>query len=148
MYKLELFKPSDINRMSIQPMQSPDQTLFEGWSDEKWASLEVHECPSISGFRDDEVILCAGILPQWEGRAIVWALLADSVGRCDMMWIHRQTLWFLDTQVKNYRRIEAHVDELFTAAHKWVRMLKFESEGLMRHFDPLGRDMRLYARIS
>lgn len=149
MYSLRSFKPSDAEQISIQPMQIMDKRLFANWSDEEWERLRAAVSPGMTGFRDDLIIFCAGVIPQWEGRAIAWALLADSVDRYDMIWIHRQVEWILQTQIKNgYRRIEAHIHEPFTAAHRWIRMLGFVSEGLMRRYDPLGRDMRLYARIT
>lgn len=149
MYELRSFKPSDAKQISIQPMQIVDKRLFANWSDEEWERLGAEASPSISGYRDDRLIFCGGVIPQWEGRAIAWALLSKSVDRYDMIWIHRQVHWVLQTQVENgYHRIEAHVHEPFTAAHRWVGMLGFVSEGLMRRYDPQGRDMRLYARIS
>ena len=149
MYSLRSFKPSDAEQMSIQPMQVEDKRLFANWSDEEWDRLGAHTNPGMTGLRDGRIIFCAGVIPQWEGRAIAWALLGDSVNRYDMVWIHRQCQWILETQVKNgYHRIEAHIHEPFAAAHRWIRMLGFISEGLMRRYDPLGRDMRLYARIT
>ena len=149
MYELRSFKPSDAKEISIQPMQVVDQRLFGCWSDKEWESYGPEASPSMSGLRDDRIIFCCGVIPQWIGRAIVWALLADSVSRYDMIWIHRQVQWMLDTQIENgYCRIEAHIHEPFAAAHRWARMLHFESEGLMRKYDPEGRDMRLYARIT
>ena len=149
MYELRLFKPSDAKQLSIQPMQVIDQSLFENWSNDKWASFGLHEYPSVTGLRDGEIIMCAGIIPRWEGRAISWALLGNAVGRYDMLWIHRQAKWFVETQLKNgFRRIEGHVHEPFKAGHRWMRMLGFVSEGLMRQYDPQGRDMRLYARFA
>lgn len=149
MYSIRLFEPHDAEQMSIQPMQITDQSLFVDWSHEQWEELGIHNMPSMSGLRADRVIACTGIVPQWKGRAVMWALLADSVNRYDMIWLHRQAVWFLDIQIANgFHRIEAHVHEPFTAAHRWVDMLGFVSEGLMRRFDPTGRDMRLYARVA
>ena len=149
MYELRSFRPSDAKNMSVQPMQVVDQRLFECWSDAEWDRSRVEESPAMTGLRDDRIIFCCGVIPQWIGRAIVWALLADSVNRYEMLWIHRQVQWILEAQINNgYHRIEAHVHEPFAAAHRWARMLHFESEGLMRKYDPEGRDMRLYARIT
>lgn len=148
MYELRSFRPSDAKEISIQPMQIVDQRLFADWSDDEWQRLRNEHGPSMTGLRDDRIIFCAGIIPQWIGRAVAWALISDRLTRYDMIWVHRQVRWILETQVENgYRRIEAHVHEPFAAAHRWMRMLDFESEGLMRRYDPEGRDMRLYARI-
>lgn len=148
-YSLRVFRPSDAQQISVQPMQLVDKQLFADWSDEEWERLGVEASPSMTGLRDGWIIFCAGILPMWPGRAVAWALLADSVTRYDMLWIHRQVQWIIEQQIANgYRRIEAHVHEPFTPAHRWMKMLNFENEGLMRFYDPFGRHMRLYARIT
>lgn len=148
MYELRLFKPSDAKQLSIQPTQVIDQSLFDDWSDEKWESVGFHLNPSVTGLRNDEIIVCAGVIPQWPGRAVSWALLGSSIGPRDMLWVHRQARWFIEDQLRNFHRIEGHVHEPFEAGHRWMRMLGFVSEGVMRRYDPEGRDMRLYARIA
>ena len=99
---------------------------------------------------DREVIGCAGLIPQWKGRAIAWAWLSKNITNRDMVWIHMQVKNLFDRLQTDpdYKRIECSVSEPFTAAHRWVTMLGFKSEGIMKCYDPMGEDCRLYARIA
>lgn len=93
---------------------------------------------------DGEVIAIAGLLPQWENRALAWALLAQSAGT-HFAPIHKSIKRFL--QASPFRRIEATVDVGFRPGCRWIEMLGFEIEGYMRAYRPDGGDMLLYARV-
>ena len=93
---------------------------------------------------DGQVILVAGLLPQWENRALAWALVADSAGP-HFAAIHKAVKRFL---VKApYRRIEAHVDVGFEPGVRWMRLLGFELEAYKKAFRPDGADMLEFVRI-
>lgn len=94
---------------------------------------------------EGEVLAIAGLVPQWENRALAWALLSGNCG--EHFWgIHSAVHRFLDQSP--YRRIEAHVDAGFKQGHRWITMLGFEIEGYMKAFRPDGSDMLLYARVK
>jgi hypothetical protein len=97
-----------------------------------------------TGEVDGEVICCAGLLPQWENRAIAWALVGESAGR-HFASIHKAVHGFLVRSP--YRRIEAHVDVGFPQGARWMKMLGFEVEAYMKAFRPDGADMLLFARV-
>ena len=89
-----------------------------------------------------EVIACAGILPQTEHRAYIWALLGSGAGRY-MVALHKQVSSFLAQQ--SYIRLETVVTRGFTAGERWVRLLGFTHEGRLKHFMDYDRDAELYA---
>jgi len=93
---------------------------------------------------EGEVIGIAGLAPQWENRAIAWALISKSAGK-HFHVIHRAVKRFLD--VSSFRRIEANVDVGFEEGERWMKMLGFEYEGYMKAYRPDGSDMLLFARI-
>jgi len=93
---------------------------------------------------DEVVIGIGGLSPQWENRAIVWALLAADIGP-HFPAIHRSVRKFLVHAP--YRRIEAHVDVGFKQGVRWMKMLGFECEAYMKAFRPDGADMLLFARV-
>lgn len=100
---------------------------------------------SFTGFDGDKVVGCAGLLPQWENRGIVWAYLASDSGR-HFPAIHKAVKRFLDAAPFN--RIEATVDAEFEPGHRWVKMLGFKLEApLMRKYRPNDGDSALYARV-
>lgn len=94
---------------------------------------------------DGEILGVAVIAPQWDNRAMALVLLAQSAGE-HFHKIHRAVHRFLSTC--GIRRVEATVDVNFDEGDRWMRMLGFEFEGLMRAYRPDGADMKLYARIS
>jgi hypothetical protein len=49
--------------------------------------------------------------------------------------------------MSEYRRIEATVDVGFTEGERWMTLLGFEYEGLMRAYRPDGQDMLMFARV-
>lgn len=101
---------------------------------------------SYTALDGDRVIACAGLAPQWEGRAIAWAYLANDLGALAMMKVHQAVLRFLE--VAPFDRIEATVDLEFGPGHRWMRMLGFTVEAPhMPKYRPDGGDSSLYARV-
>ena len=90
------------------------------------------------------VLAVAGVEPQWENRAIAFALIAESAGQF-FPTIHKAVRDFLIRTP--FRRIEAAVDVGFKEGHRWIKMLGFELEGYMKAYRPDGADMLLYARV-
>ena len=93
---------------------------------------------------DGRVVMCGGLLPQWENRALAWALIGENAGAHFAM-IHRHVKQFLT--LCPYRRIEAHVDVGFAAGVRWMKMLGFELEAYKKAFRPDGPDMLEFVRI-
>jgi hypothetical protein len=93
---------------------------------------------------DGRVVMCGGLLPQWENRALAWALIGENAGAHFAM-IHRHVKQFLT--LCPYRRIEAHVDVGFAAGTRWMKMLGFELEAYKKAFRPDGADMLEFVRI-
>lgn len=93
---------------------------------------------------DGEILIIAGLAPQWENRAMAWTLISKNAGS-HFRTIHREVEKFLVRSP--FRRIEATVDVGFKEGHRWMKMLDFEPEGVMRAYRPDGGDQVLYARI-
>ena len=93
---------------------------------------------------NSKILAIAGVEPQWENRAIAFALIAESAGQF-FPAIHKAVRDFLVRAP--YRRIEATVDVGFEQGHRWIKMLGFEIEGYMKAYRPDGADMLLYARV-
>jgi RimJ/RimL family protein N-acetyltransferase len=94
---------------------------------------------------EGEIVAIAGIMPQWENRAIAWAFISKSAGK-HFSKIHKAVKRFLDQC--DCKRIEATVDVDFHEGSRWIEMLGFEYEGLMRAYRPDGADMFLYAKVK
>lgn len=134
------FVPTHLESLVLQP----SQVGFTKYFDAAYGPALQSGGPCFTGVEGDEVIGCAGVIRQWDNRAIAWALLSGVSGR-SFPRIHKAVSRFLDST--EFRRIEAFVDAEFEQGHRWVQMLGFEREGYMRAFNPDGRDAVLYARV-
>lgn len=132
----------DTQRLRIQPAQQYMTALVDMNTDFTELSTAgmawTAEC-------NDRVIGIAGLLPQWDNRALAWALIAESAG-FHFASIHKSVHRFL--AASGVRRIEATVDVDFKQGRRWVEMLGFDIEGYMRAYRPDGADMLLYARVT
>ena len=134
------FNYEHLTRLELQSAQA----YLSGWvTEEQGRALEEH--PSYTAFVDDTPILAAGIIKQWQGRAMAWAFIADA-GAEHFIGVHRAVKRFLDGCY--IQRIEMTVDCDFEAAHRWARALGFSMEAeRMVSYAPDGRDCALYARV-
>ena len=134
------FQYEDLMLLRLQPAQ----VYLSDWvSEAEGRALEEH--PSYTGWVDGVPIVSAGIVPQWQGRAIAWAYLSQA-GAQYMPSVHRAVKRFLDGCY--VQRIETSVNCEFEQGHRWARMLGFEMEAeCMRAYGADGRDAALYARV-
>jgi RimJ/RimL family protein N-acetyltransferase len=105
----------------------------------------VKSGPAWAVKRDGAIVALAGYTELWPGRAVVWGYLGSNAGpsmsamtrfmRAEMAKVHLVC-----------PRVEAYADRHHPAAHRWLKLLGFKREGLMRKFAG-GRDFALYARV-
>jgi len=98
---------------------------------------------SLACVQGPRVLAFGGIAEQWPDRGILWGLLADSIG-ATFTPVHRVVRRALDTTA--LKRVEAHVDVNHAEAVRWIELLGFTREGVMRSFWN-GYDFALYARV-
>lgn len=94
--------------------------------------------------RDGALVALGGYTPVWEGRAVVWGYLGANSGP-SMAAMTRKVRAELDALALEFPRIEAYASRNYGAASRWLNLLGFRREGLMRKFAG-GRDYFLYAR--
>lgn len=134
------WEKGDTERILVQPSQEylagfQASVDLSGLSEAGMAWVGEHE---------GKVLAMAGFLPQWEGRALAWALLSKEAGP-HFRAIHRAVE---EKLIKSpFRRVEATVDVGFEPGHRWMKMLDFEPEGYLRAYRPDGGDQVMYARI-
>lgn len=136
------FTPDHLQRLLLQPSQAMMQATL---ADPSYGPSLAAAGPAYSAVDGDEVFACAGLIQQWQGRAIAWALISSEAGR-HMLAIHRAVWRALD--LHPFRRVETAVASDFEEGHRWARMLGFEREGRMRAYTPDGQDCDLYARVN
>lgn len=94
----------------------------------------------------DEVLCCAGLMQEWDNRAILWSYLAENIGPRRFRVLHSHAKRLLE--VAPFKRIEATVDVGFENGHRWMEALGFRMEAhTMRAYRPDGGDSSLYALV-
>jgi hypothetical protein len=105
-----------------------EQLLMGGWS----------------AFDGDQIIAIGGLSADHDQCATAWAFLLPSTARY-MIALTRFAAGVFDRSP--FRRIQAHALPTFPPAIRWLEMLGFSREGLLRKFSPSGHDMLLYSRV-
>lgn len=114
-------------------------------------SLRTLEGPySGTLMRDGKPLVCGGVVPMWENRALAWCFFDGRFCPREFRTIHGYAKAFLDALP--FRRVEAAVVVDFEAGHRWVKALGFACEtpppARMRAFQADGADCLLYARVK
>ena len=134
------FKAEHLTAIKLQHAQ---MYLSELVTQEQAVSLETQD--SYTATLDGHPVGAGGIIPQWAGRSIAWAFIAE-VGPKNFLYIHRAVKRFIDSCY--VKRLEITVDCEFEAGHRWAGMLGFTKElDRMVAYRPDGGDCALYARI-
>lgn len=92
----------------------------------------------------DKVVAAGGLIPIWSGRVLAWALIGAGA---NMHAVTRAAVDFL-RRFRELTRIEATIDLTFPEAIRWIELLGFQREGIMRKCGPNGEDFAMYSRVS
>lgn len=111
-------------------------------SEEYIAALCGHE--GYAGFEAGRLVGAAGMVTNWRGCMVAWALLMPDVDMRTMVKATKEVQRFLAGWTC---RVETWVDASRPDHVMWAEKLGFEKEGLMRKFLPDGGDAWLYARV-
>lgn len=133
------FAPEHLNTLAVQAAQAG------ALADRDKALKLISAGQAFSARTGGATLAVAGVVEQWPGRALAWAVLSQDIGR-HMVAVHRAVVRFLE--LAPYRRIEMHVDAKHEQGKRWAEMLGFEYEGYERAYAPDGRDCLLYARVQ
>lgn len=133
-------EPWHLEVLTLQPAQAS----MGVWTGNAGYCSELAKFEGYAGLDGDEVLGCIGILPQWEGRSIAWALLGN-VGPRRFVAVHKAVERWINE--RSPRRLETWVAVGHSAGERWAEMLGFSVEGLMKAFMPDGSNAWLCARV-
>jgi RimJ/RimL family protein N-acetyltransferase len=100
--------------------------------------------PAGSAEVDGRIIACAGIAEQGMGIGTLWAFVAQDAGR-HFVRLDRCTRRLLT--LISLRRIEATVEVGFSPGCRWLELLGFQFEGILRKYGQNGLDHWRYSRV-
>lgn len=139
------FVPFAQHHMHLLTPQPAQEREHEMLVDTPEALDELAKGPAFTAIADGDVIGCGGIVEHYPGRCAVWAIVGWNAGP------HmRPVTRMVRDVVARYpcRRIEATVRRDFKPGARWVKMLGFRWEGVMRAYSPLGETVIMFARIN
>lgn len=143
MIRVEPYRPEHLRDLVLQDAQSYlGPVLAEPGMADRLAHGESYTVMAGEG-NDVRPIACVGVIDQWKGRCIAWALLASDAGK----WMLGLTRIIARMLLTRAGRVETSVKSDFEAGHRWAQLLGFVREGRMRRWHE-GEDYDLYARVT
>jgi hypothetical protein len=103
---------------------------------------------AFTGFCEEGIIGCAGIIPVWQGVGHAWVTMGANY-KSHRIWIHKQVISHMNKIIAgmDLQRVQANVVCDFTPGVHWLERMGFKLEGKMYKYGPDGSDHYLYARI-
>ena len=103
---------------------------------------------SFTAIVNDKPIAAGGISVLWDNVAEGWVMATHEVwNHSIIMAKHFKKRTDILIETTKIKRLQTSVKADFTLGHKFAKWLKFEEEGLMKHYGPDGSDYIRYARI-
>lgn len=134
----------DVEQLVLQEAQGWGQELL---SNPRYAMMLDLPGLAFSAVHEEVVVGCAGVYPEWAGRAIAWALIPKESKRY-LHYFTKEVRKFLDSIRETYPRIEAYVRCDFPPGHTWAVLCGFKMEApFMQRFGPEGANYSMYARV-
>lgn len=87
------------------------------------------------------VIMCAGYIHFWPGRAQVWAMVSHNIPAYGGS-VHRHVKQYIDAHP--VARLECIIDPNFDVSVRWALRLGFAYESTMKRYGIRGQDMDMY----
>lgn len=140
------YRPEHLAQIALQPAQrAASAVIKEGYAE----SLAVPGMAWSASNESGEILGCAGMVPQWEGRVIAWALLGVAIPKRAWPTIAKKIAREFNAALADHgrHRVEITVPVNFGAGCRLARLLGFEIEGRLRAYAPDGSDHFLYAKI-
>lgn len=98
---------------------------------------------AVSAEHEGKIIACAGVAIQGFGAGTLWGFVSHDAGPY-FIRLDRCVRRLLT--IRPLRRIEASAEVDFRPGCRWLELLGFQSEGVMRSYGPNGEDHMRYAR--
>lgn len=93
----------------------------------------------------EQVVFVIGHVPFWTGTTTVWMHVKDDALLPPMQTV-KLCKELMDSQLCNYRRVQAYVDSKSVVNNKFIKAIGFELESVMVEGNPNGGDYNVYRR--
>ena len=106
----------------------------------------IHSGPAWSVRLDGKLVALGGHTPVWPGRTILWGYLGGDCGPA-LAAMTKEVRRNVRDMLVEFPRMEAYAERHHVPGHRWLKLLGFKQEGLMRKFYN-DRDYVLYAKVT
>lgn len=100
---------------------------------------------SLAALKHGQLVVLAGVAPRHPGVGVAWAVLSSDLTAREFLTIHRATDRAMKASV--FDRIEAYASMDHEPSIRWLEILQFKCEGVMRKFHN-GKDFALFAKVK
>ena len=140
------YRPEDFSETEFSPHE---QCIVAEQPIGEWAKFHGKQGPARTVVDPDgAVVFCAGIHHFWHGTGEVWALFSPLARRYLETPRFAKQLLELYVARFGYERLQAVVNPDWPEAVRFIELLGFEKETLMKKYGPNGVDMVLYAWVK
>jgi hypothetical protein len=146
MIEVRAFEPGDLALLELQPQQQQEMGALPDW---RSLGAMLHGAgPAWTALLGGRAIGCGGFCVHVGGRAEAWCFMADGIPRAAWVALHRAVL----SRIPQLAALKVHRVEASTAlgwppGKRWLEMLGFENEGVLRAYGPDRRDFLRFARV-
>lgn len=96
--------------------------------------------------RNGKLVAIGGHTPVWPGRTVVWGFLGADCGPA-LPVMTKEVRRQIKRLHVDFPRLEAYTERHHEAGHRWLKLLGFKHEGIMRKFYN-GTDYALYGKVE
>ena len=142
--RLVTFQPNHIHMTKFRDF---DQEILDGYGRPHIEDYAVDGL-SYSAMCDGKVYAMFGLYPLWKGVAEAWLLPSSKLENRKMVF-HKSCLRFFPyaAQKLKLHRIQVYVRSSNVQAYKWIEMMYFNREGLLKRYGPDIYDYYVYGRL-
>ena len=136
MIEFRAFEPSDLAALNLQPQQAMEMGALPGWRE--LGDMLHGAGPAWTGRIGGAAI----------GRAEAWCFLSDGIPRRAWTALHRAVAARVpQLAALGVHRVEASTAVGWPPGRRWLELLGFDCEGVMRAYGPDRRDFLRFARV-
>jgi len=142
--RLVTFQPNHIHMTKFRDF---DQEILDGYGRPHIEDYAVDGL-SYSAMCDGKVYAMFGLYPLWKGVAEAWLLPSSKLENRKMVF-HKSCLRFFPYAAEKLKlhRIQVYVRSSNVQAYKWIEMMYFNREGLLKRYGPDINDYYVYGRL-
>ncbi len=145
LYRVEAFQLEDFPRLTLRPQELE---FFQTEDINAKVAPLFQMGTGYTLFKEDAPVCVGGFFPLWPGVYEMWMFPDVSVTQCSIIFLRtaRRMLDLVFETHAIHRMQSSSISD--TQTDLWMKFLGFEEEGLLKKYSPVGKDYKMWARIT